>query len=190
MVRGKGSVLRTSLSQNVTPEYVRDVWDKVTDMSRAEHLDTITEATGGLMEILNALEGTDENNNGGKEFSDTFEFSNKDLVLYALGGRVSFPFYITIRFLILNLKSQSFSVGSSVKDNVELRFLYENHPEFAPLPSYFILPGLMLQVSSDLVGSALKHTEINLTQVCGIYVHLIKKAKLKKKMFFILGSPW
>lgn len=52
-----------------------------------------------------------------------------------------------------------------MKDQVDLKFLYENHPEFAPLPSYFIQPGLLLQMSSDLVGSALKHTELNLSQV-------------------------
>lgn len=46
-----------------------------------------------------------------------------------------------------------------------MKFLYENHPEFAPLPSYFIQPGLLLQMSTDLVGSALKHTELNLSQV-------------------------
>lgn len=83
-------MLRTSLSQDVTPEYVQNVWDKVTDMSNAEHLDTITEATGGLMDILGALEDADVNNKSisgeGQTFSDTFKFNNKDLILYALGG--------------------------------------------------------------------------------------------------------
>lgn len=46
-----------------------------------------------------------------------------------------------------------------------MKFLYENHPEFAPLPCYFVQPGLLLQMSSDLVSSALKHTELNLSQV-------------------------
>lgn len=57
------------------------------------------------------------------------------------------------------------SVGATVKDSIDLKFLYENHPEFVPLPSYFIQPGLLLTTTSDLVSSALKHTELNLSQV-------------------------
>lgn len=52
-----------------------------------------------------------------------------------------------------------------MKDNVDLKFLYENHPDFAGLPSFFVLPGLLLTMSSELVGSSLKHTEVNLSQV-------------------------
>lgn len=62
-------------------------------------------------------------------------------------------------FLFLSL------VGATVKDNVDLKFLYENHPEFCGLPSYFVLPGLLLTMSSDLVNTSLKHTEVNLSQV-------------------------
>lgn len=46
-----------------------------------------------------------------------------------------------------------------------MKFLYENHPDFAPLPTYFIQPGLLLQMTSDLTASALKHTELNLSQI-------------------------
>lgn len=89
MVRGKGTVLRTSLAEDVTPEYVRNVWSKVTDMSNATHLDTITEATGGLMDILNAFDDTNNNNDNsnGQSYSDTFKYDGKDLILYALGGK-------------------------------------------------------------------------------------------------------
>lgn len=56
-------------------------------------------------------------------------------------------------------------VGATVKDSLDLKFLYENHPEFSPLPTFFILPGIIMQMSSDLVTSAIKHTEFNLSQV-------------------------
>lgn len=56
-------------------------------------------------------------------------------------------------------------VGATVKDSVDLKFLYENHPEFSPLPTYFIMPALMLSMTSSLVASAIKHTEIDLTQI-------------------------
>lgn len=88
-VRSKGSVLRSSLSENVTPEFVRNVWGKVTDMSNAQHLESITEATGGLMDVLTAFEngGEPNNNSNGQSYSDTFKYNSKDLILYALGGK-------------------------------------------------------------------------------------------------------
>lgn len=52
-----------------------------------------------------------------------------------------------------------------MKDNVDLKFLYENHSEFSPLPTYFISPGLMLLFSTNLVTKALTHTEFNLSQL-------------------------
>lgn len=56
-------------------------------------------------------------------------------------------------------------MGASVKDSIDLKFLYENHPEFSPLPTFFILPALMLSMSSNLISSAIKHTEFDLSQV-------------------------
>lgn len=54
-------------------------------MSGAEHLNSITEATGSLVEILDSLEAP-ASANPSDDYSDTFAFNNKDLVLYALGG--------------------------------------------------------------------------------------------------------
>lgn len=92
MVRGKGAVLRSSLSESVTPESVRDVWSNVTDMSNAERLDSITEATGSLVEILDNLQSKagDGNSSGSNQTSDNFTFNYKDLILYALGGKTKY----------------------------------------------------------------------------------------------------
>lgn len=57
-------------------------------MSGAEHLNSITEATGSLVEILDSLE-TPASTTTSADYSDTFAFNNKDLVLYALGGEWS-----------------------------------------------------------------------------------------------------
>lgn len=53
----------------------------------------------------------------------------------------------------------------SVTDSEDLKFLYENHEDFAPLPSYFIQPGLLLSMTSGLVKSAFKEKEFDLTNV-------------------------
>lgn len=58
-----------------------------------------------------------------------------------------------------------YSVGASVKDSIDLKFLYENHPEFSALPTFFILPSLLLQMSSSMISTAVTHTDFDLTQI-------------------------
>jgi len=40
-VRGTGAILRHKITDTVAPENVRDVWNQLTDMSRATRLDSI-----------------------------------------------------------------------------------------------------------------------------------------------------
>ncbi|XP_055915705.1 peroxisomal multifunctional enzyme type 2 [Eupeodes corollae] len=135
-VRGKGALLRTSLDTKViTPEYVKSVWNNVTDMSEAKHCPSIQEASLSLMKILENVQ------EGRVGHEDTFNFGSKDLVLYALG------------------------VGASVKNSDDLKFLYENHPEFSPLPSFFVMPGLLLSMTTNLVSSALPNSQVDLTNI-------------------------
>lgn len=56
-------------------------------------------------------------------------------------------------------------MGVSVKDQEDLKFIYENHDEFTSLPTYFIQPGLMLSMGSNLIKSAFKDKEFDLTNV-------------------------
>lgn len=137
MVRGNGTVLRTSIEQNnISPEYVRSVWSKVTDMSEARHFDTVAEASGSLLEVLENLK--EGRFNG---FVDTFKYGSKDLILYALG------------------------IGASVAEHNNLRFLYESDADFSAIPTFFVLPGLMLSMTSQLVASALPAGKVDLTNV-------------------------
>lgn len=135
--------MRTSLSEMVTPEYVHKVWHKVTDMSTSKHCESSSETIGNLMSILEGLKATNDSSSitPQTEWTDDFEFNSKDLILYALG------------------------VGASVKNPTELKFLYENHIDFSPLPSYFVMPGLLLSMGSSMVKSAITHTEFDLSQV-------------------------
>lgn len=137
-VRGKGSVLRTSIDEDVTPEYVRNVWDKVTDMSEAKHLNAIGEASLSLVEVLEKLR---EGKSAENSVTETYKFNYKDVILYALG------------------------VGATVTDESDLRFLYENHPEFSVLPTFFILPGLLSVMGSDLTAKAIPHAQFDLTNI-------------------------
>lgn len=84
-IRGNGAVLRSSLSENVTPEKVRDAWEKVIDMKNATHIESITEATGTLVGLLDGM-NIDQTESAAGEYTDEFSFTSKDLILYALGS--------------------------------------------------------------------------------------------------------
>lgn len=105
-------------------------------MTDAKHLDGIGQASSYLLEVLEKLkEGKFDG------FQDTFQYNNKDLILYALG------------------------IGSSVKNENDLKFLYENHPEFSAIPTYFVLPGLMLSMTTNLISSALPSGNAHLANI-------------------------
>lgn len=59
-----------------------------------------------------------------------------------------------------------FSVGVSVQNLSNLRFLYENHPEFSMFPTQAIIPGQMALMSSSLITSAIPGKQFDLSQVC------------------------
>lgn len=137
IARGRGSLLRTSIDQQViTPEYVKKVWSKVTDVSETTAVDAMTRASGALLEILENLK---EGRIGDVE--DSFKFGSKDLILYALG------------------------VGATVKDSNDMKFLYENDPDFSAVPSFFVMPGLMLGMTTNLISSALPSGKADLTNI-------------------------
>ncbi|XP_054731453.1 peroxisomal multifunctional enzyme type 2 [Anastrepha obliqua] len=137
IVRGKGTVLRTSIDEKtISPEYVKSVWSKVTDMADAEPVVEIARASGYLLEVLENLK---EGKLGGIE--DTFKYNSKDLILYALG------------------------IGATVKNGNDLKYLYENHPEFSAIPTYFVMPALMLSLTSNLVANALPSGNAHLSNI-------------------------
>uniref|UniRef100_A0A1B0AYK8 Peroxisomal multifunctional enzyme type 2 n=1 Tax=Glossina palpalis gambiensis TaxID=67801 RepID=A0A1B0AYK8_9MUSC len=136
-VRSKGCVLRTSIGQDIiTPEYVRSVWSKVTNMKDAQHVNSIGEASGYLLEVMENLK--QQKIDG---FEDNFKYSAKDLILYALG------------------------IGATVKNANDLKFLYENDPDFHAIPSFFVLPGLLLSLTTNLVASGLPEGKADLTNI-------------------------
>ncbi|CAB0010484.1 unnamed protein product [Nesidiocoris tenuis] len=55
--------------------------------------------------------------------------------------------------------------GVSVQNLSNLRFLYENHPEFSMFPTQAIIPGQMALMSSSLITSAIPGKQFDLSQV-------------------------
>lgn len=133
-VRGKGSLLRTSITDGVSPEYVKEKWAAVTDMSEAKHLNSIGEASASFMGILEELKNPSGADSG---VTETFNYSSRDLILYSLG------------------------IGVSTDDVDNLRYLYENHPDFAAFPTFAVLPGIILSMTSGLVSSKLSNFDLS-----------------------------
>lgn len=93
LVQGHGSVLRTSLHEIVTPEYVQGAWSKVTDTSRSTQCENSAQALGNLMNVIDEMKLVADERSGqqqqlaANEYQSEFVFGAKDLVLYALGGK-------------------------------------------------------------------------------------------------------
>nr|XP_022912916.1 peroxisomal multifunctional enzyme type 2-like isoform X1 [Onthophagus taurus] len=143
--RSSGALLRGSMSAGVTIENVRDNWSKVVEMGGAKHLSNIQECT---LELMNSLEKLREgigskstSQDSSSDETETFTYEEKDLILYALG------------------------VGASVTTEEELKFLYENHESFGPLPGYFVCPALTALYMSRLTTSAVPGKEISLERI-------------------------
>lgn len=161
LIQSEGAVIRASLNEEPTLENVQKQWHKITDMSKAKHMHTTADAMKNLMEKLEYL-GGDQNNNR-KVVSDNFTFGSKDLILYALGSELMDPVYKFSEKIISNFSN--FSVGATVTQPSDLKFLYENHADFSPFPTFFVMPGLLTSMSSSLVADAITHTTFDLSQI-------------------------
>lgn len=53
------------------------------------------------------------------------------------------------------------SVGATVQDPSDLRYLYENHENFALLPTYYLIFGAMGCMRNPIISNALPDLQIN-----------------------------
>ncbi|XP_046404303.1 peroxisomal multifunctional enzyme type 2 [Ischnura elegans] len=140
LVRSPGKVLRKHISDGVTPEDVRDAWEKVTDMSSPVHLDSIQEETGSIMQSLEELKDKKTAIVESEE-EGVFEVKDKDLILYAL------------------------AVGASITEESNFRYLYENAENFSALPTFWILPGQAAVGQSGVIAGAIPGKEIDFSKL-------------------------
>ncbi|XP_076244518.1 peroxisomal multifunctional enzyme type 2 [Calliopsis andreniformis] len=138
VIRASGTTLRQNLSDSVTPEDVEQRWSSITDMSSAKHFDSIEEVTG---QFLTAIEKMKSGNSiqSNNVFRHTYNF--RDVILYALG------------------------VGASVQEPSDLKYLYENHENFAVLPTFYVLYGPMFSMSSTLLQDSLPNFQLDPTKI-------------------------
>ncbi|XP_077572261.1 peroxisomal multifunctional enzyme type 2 [Stigmatopora nigra] len=156
--RTQGCITRQK-NQPMTPEVVRDQWDKVCDFTDSTKPTSIQESLQSVVSVLSKVEseqgvttsstsapvasptpGTNPTAAVGLKLPPTtFTFSHTQCILYALG------------------------VGMSTKDPDHLRFLYEGHPDFGSLPTFGVIPSQAAMMEGGL--SSLPGFNIDLTQV-------------------------
>ncbi|KAL0121934.1 hypothetical protein PUN28_007017 [Cardiocondyla obscurior] len=139
IIRSSGCTLRQNFSEDVTPENVQENWSKVTDMTSAKRLNSIQEATGELLNVLENIKSGDSLS--GVNHVLRSNYNSRDIILYALG------------------------VGATVQESTDMRYLYENADEFTVLPTFYVLYGPMGCMSSSMMQDAIPFIQINPTQV-------------------------
>ena len=138
MIRASGSTLRQDLSSDVTPEEVQKKWSDVTDMSSAKHFDSIGEVLGQFMAVIEEMKSKNSVQ-AGNIYKHTYNY--RDTILYALG------------------------VGATVEEPSDLRYLYENHEEFAVLPTFYVLHGPMYSMTSSMFEENLPNFQLDPTKI-------------------------
>ncbi|XP_013136954.1 PREDICTED: peroxisomal multifunctional enzyme type 2, partial [Papilio polytes] len=136
LVRSQGSVLKKKPADAVTIESVKEAWPQVVNMNNATHKEKIAEVTVELVEKLQEFEERSKLESVNEAYWSTYNYNAKDLALYALG------------------------IGASVLNASDLKFLYESHENFSALPTFFILPGMVME--SPVVGKSMppgKHAD-------------------------------
>lgn len=159
LVRSRGKMLRKKLHDGVSVEDVRDSWDVVTNMSDTVHLDSIEEATGAIMQDLEELKsgksadaGDYENLSDG-ENAGIFEFSDRDLILYAI------------------------AVGAHTTEESNFQYLYEGAENFSAIPTFWLIPAQVTVMSTDILSKSIPGREVDLSKVLHgeQYLELYKK---------------
>lgn len=139
--RAPGVMLRKE-NVEMTPEDVRDNWDKITDFTDATYPASINEAMAEWYPTVLSLQKNHVEPNstssdasswekavGVKFPENSFSYSERDAILYALG------------------------VGVSTQHDDHLKFLYEGNAEFAVLPTYAVIPAMAACIVSMLSGN-------------------------------------
>ncbi|XP_058795537.1 peroxisomal multifunctional enzyme type 2-like [Phymastichus coffea] len=139
LLRSNGTLLRKNLNDTVTPEAVRDNWSAVIDMNGAKSFDTITEVTGELMTALEQLRTGASSSNKETVFQTNYQF--RDSILYALG------------------------VGATRQEPKDICYLYENHENFALVPTFYVTFGPAVCMSSSIIQDAVPEIQLDPTRL-------------------------
>ncbi|XP_034374302.1 peroxisomal multifunctional enzyme type 2 [Arvicanthis niloticus] len=129
--RTLGAIVRKR-NQPMTPEAVRDNWEKICDFSNASKPQTIQESTGGIIEVLHKIdsEGISPNHTSHAAPAATSGFAG------AVGHKL--PSFSS-SYTELESIMYALGVGASVKNPKDLKFVYEGSADFSCLPTFGVI---------------------------------------------------
>ncbi|XP_060233266.1 peroxisomal multifunctional enzyme type 2 isoform X1 [Meriones unguiculatus] len=129
--RTLGAIVRRR-NQPMTPEAVRDNWEKICDFSNASKPRTIQESTGGIIEVLHKVdsEGISQNHTSHVASTDMSGFAG------AIGHKL--PSFSS-SYTELQSIMYALGVGASVKNPKDLKFVYEGSADFSCLPTFGVI---------------------------------------------------
>ncbi|NXK67554.1 DHB4 enzyme, partial [Sylvietta virens] len=129
--RSLGAIVRGK-NQPMTPEAVRDKWEKVCDFDNASKPRTIQESISVLSDALSQIE-SQGNVSMNSTSSGSVVSSSASIVGRELGTNV-------YKYTHLEPILYALGVGMSTKDPDHLKFLFEGSEEFCCLPSFGVIP--------------------------------------------------
>ncbi|NWX59005.1 DHB4 enzyme, partial [Promerops cafer] len=129
--RSLGAIVRGK-NQPMTPEAVRNKWEKVCDFDNASKPRTIQESISVLSDALSQIE-SQGNVSMNSTSSGSVVSSSASIVGRELGTNV-------YKYTHLEPILYALGVGMSTKDPDHLKFLFEGSEEFCCLPSFGVIP--------------------------------------------------
>ncbi|NXY04101.1 DHB4 enzyme, partial [Pteruthius melanotis] len=176
--RSLGAIVRGK-NQPMTPEAVRDKWEKVCDFDNASKPRTIQESISVLSEALSQIESQ-----GGVSMNSTSSGSVVSSSTGIVGRELATNVYT---YTHLEPILYALGVGMSTKDPDHLKFLFEGNEEFCCLPSFGVIPA---QTSMFDGVPSLPGLNIDLAKVTSvsIFVILLSSFCSRKEKFRQLTS--
>ncbi|NWW25573.1 DHB4 enzyme, partial [Falcunculus frontatus] len=129
--RSLGAIVRGK-NQPMTPEAVRDKWEKVCDFDNASKPRTIQESISVLSDALSQIESQ-----GSVSMNSTSSGSVVSSSTGIIGRELATHVYT---YTHLEPILYALGVGMSTKDPDHLKFLFEGNEEFCCLPSFGVIP--------------------------------------------------
>ncbi|NWT19941.1 DHB4 enzyme, partial [Vireo altiloquus] len=129
--RSLGAIVRGK-NQPMTPEGVRDKWEKVCDFDNASKPRTIQESISVLSDALSQIESQ-----GNVSMNSTSSASVVSSSTGIIGRELATNVYT---YTHLEPILYALGVGMSTKDPDHLKFLFEGNEEFCCLPSFGVIP--------------------------------------------------
>ncbi|KAL5005553.1 hypothetical protein ScPMuIL_019009 [Solemya velum] len=166
--RTDGAILRKK-GENMTPEAVRDNWDKLACFENADHPNKDQGAIAKMMQVLGDIEAGADSSKGRPSSQNTSSSgsppsdSSFDPVSGAQAKSFVSPELSKFSYSPNDAITYALGVGTSLAQENALKFLYEGDEDFSVLPSYAVIPAQ--QAMSGALSGDVPGLSVNLAKL-------------------------